>query len=243
MKAAICFNKRKSRSQSSSCSTGLKVICSSEHCSVYLPYIVWGFEMEDIFRKNWQKKIFYLVYFFLCFSAEYSVLYSLCMDQIISSWSQDLSHRLSVKHAKREEQKKRIHAGAEGAPFPFRFQLLCCGKTGWLSAIVQPWSRDPPEPWAGPLSQVRLSLGRGVNRRGDGATLAKTMCTGQPLFPHNVHLKCPCPISTTAVSNTKLFSFWRNHKFMIHVVFKENHLVSWEKMEVEGEKEVILFPN
>lgn len=29
---------------------------------------------------------------------------------------------------------------------------------------------------------------------------------------------------------------------MINVVFKENHLASWEKMEV-GEKEIILFPN
>lgn len=56
MQAAICFNKRKLRLQSSSCSIGLKVICSSEQCAVYLPYIVWGFEMEDIFRKNWQKK-------------------------------------------------------------------------------------------------------------------------------------------------------------------------------------------
>lgn len=49
------------------------------------------------------------------------------------------------------------------------------------------------------------------------------------------------PISKPTVSNTNFFSVWINCEFIINVVFKENGLVYWEKMEVEGEKEIILF--
>lgn len=84
--------------------------------------------------------------------------------------------------------ENRIHTAPEGALFPFHFQLLCCRKVGpELIMLIIVLEQVSPEPWAGLPSWVELSLGRGVNRRGDEAALAKTICTGQPPFLHNFH--------------------------------------------------------
>lgn len=138
---------------------------------------------RDILRKTWEKYSppqFTVNMFFCWIYSPYGTRLFLPGLRIF------LTDSLYSMEKKRVEN--RIHAAPEGALFSFHFQLLSCRKVQpQLIMLITVLEQVSPEPWAGLLSWVELSLGRGVNIKSDGAALTKIICTEQPLFLHNFH--------------------------------------------------------
>lgn len=85
-------------------------------------------------------------------------------NHITSSWTEDLSHRFSLKHGKGRSGKEDLwccRKEPHSCSVPASMQQKDCA-SALIVALEQ--GGIPSEPWTGPLSRVKLSLGRGVNR-------------------------------------------------------------------------------